>query len=126
MALTNLFMISTTDLTPWENTEVHSVNREDIFEEWVDGDWVTHRVIARTRVSGTVELSFARQADFASFMALMSSARDINGFYPVSVWCSNTNTLETINAFLDIAGDTKWDVTAPIKHNTISVTITQR
>lgn len=73
-----------------------------------------------------MELSFARQADFASFMALMSSARDINGFYPVSVWCSNTNTLETINAFLDIAGDTKWDVTAPIKHNTISVTITQR
>lgn len=124
--LTNLFKVGSTDLTPWEKTENHAVNREDIFEEWIDGDWITHRVIARTRVSGTVQLSFGSQADFADFMALMTSARDADGYYPVSVWCSNTNTLESINAFLDIEGETKWDVTAPIKHNTIAVTITQR
>lgn len=126
MALSNLFVINTTDLTKWENTEKHAVNRQDVFEEWVDGNWVSHRVIARTRVSGTVELSFARETDFASFMTLMSTARNVNGYYPITVWCSNTNSTESVNAFLDISGDTKWDVTAPIKHHTITVTITQR
>lgn len=124
--MTNLFKISSTDLTPWEKTENHDVNRDDVFEEWIDGNWITHRVISRTRISGTVQLSFARQADFNGFLSLMSSARDANGYYPVTVYCSNTGTTETINAFLDISGDTKWDVTAPIKHHTITVVITQR
>lgn len=126
MALTNLFVINTTDLTKWEDTERHAVNREDVYEEWVDGNWVSHRVIARTRVTGSVVLDFARETDFASFMTLMTSARNPSGYYPITVWCSNTNTTESLNAFLDIEGDTKWDVTAPIKHHSITVTITQR
>lgn len=126
MALSNLFVINTTDLTKWENPEKHAVNRQDVYEEWVDGNWVSHRVIARTRISGTVVLSFAREADFTSFMTLMSTARNVNGYYPITVWCSNTNSTESVNAFLDISGDTKWDVTAPIKHHDITVTISQR
>lgn len=126
MPLTNLFKISTTDLTKWEDTTEHAVNREDVYEEWVDGNWVSHRVIARTRVTGTIVLNFAREADFASFMTLMTSARNPSGYYPITVWCSNTNSTENLNAFLDIEGDTKWDVTAPIKHHSITVTITQR
>lgn len=126
MNWTSLFKISTTDLTKWEDTSKHSVNRADVFEEWVDGNWVTHRVIARTRVAGKVTLSFSREADYAAFVALLTSARNADGYYPVTVWCSNTNTTETINAFLDVSGDTKFDVTAPIKHNTVTVEITQR
>lgn len=126
MAWTSLFTISTTDLTKWENKENHKVNREDVWEEWTDGNLITHRVISRTRVSGTVELSFSRESDFSNFISLLTSARNVNGYYPITVWCSNTNTTENLNAFLDVSGDTKWDVTAPIKHNTVTVTITQR
>lgn len=126
MAWTNLFVISSTDLTKWEDTTKHDVNRADVWEEWVDGNWVTHRVIARTNVSGKVVLNFSRESDFSSFISLLSSARNADGYYPVTVWCSNTNSTETINAFLDIDGDTKWDVTAPIKHHSVTVEITQR
>ena len=126
MAWTNLFTIGSTDLTKWEKKEDHTVNREDVYEEWTDGNWITHRVIARTRISGTVKLSFARESDFTNFMTLLSSQRDANGYYPITVWCSNTNTSETLNAFLDVAGDTVWDVTAPIKHHDITIAITQR
>lgn len=126
MAWTNLFVISSTDLTSWEDKEKHQVNRADVWEEWVDGNWVTHRVIARTNVSGKVVLNFSRESDFSSFISLLSSARNADGYYPVTVWCSNTNSTETINAFLDIDGDTKWDVTAPIKHHSVTVEITQR
>ena len=123
---TNLFTIGTTDLTQWERTEEHDVNREDVYEVWTDGNWVDHRVTARTRISGTVVLSFSRAADFSSFLSLLSTARDEEGYYPISVYCSNTGTVETINAYLDIAGETRWNLVAPTKHNTVTVQITGR
>lgn len=126
MAWTSLFTVSTTDLTAWEDTNKHAVNKADIYQEWTDGNWISHRVIARTRVTGTVVLSFSRESDFTAFMTLMSSAKNADGYYAVTVWCNNSNTTETINAFLDFSGDTKWDVTAPIKHHDITVAITQR
>jgi len=122
--MTNLFKISTTDLTQWEDTEQHKVNRDDVFTTWTDGNWVEHREIVRTRISGTVVLGFKREADFTAFITLLSTAQNANGYYPITVWCSNTNTSETINAFLDVSGDTVWDVTAPIKYHQITVTIT--
>ena len=124
--MTNLFKIGNTDLTRWEKTEEHAVNRTDVFDTWTDGNWNDHRVIVRTRITGQVTLSFAKEADYASFMALMVSARDAEGYYPITVWCSNTNTSETLNAYLDIIGDTAFDVTAPIRHHTVTVTITGR
>ena len=124
--MTGLFLIGSTDLTPWENTTRHVVNREDIFASWTDGNWIDHREIVRTRVTGTVVLRFSKEADFASFMSLMTSARDANGYYSVTVWCSNTNSVEMVNVFLDIAGETKWDVTCPRKFHEITVTITGR
>lgn len=124
--MTNLFKISTTDLTKWEDATKHDVNRFDIFEEWVDGNWVNHRVIARTNITGKVVLNFARETDFSAFLSLLSSARNADGYYPITVWCSNTNTSESINAFLDVSGDTKWDVTCPRKHHSVEIKITGR
>lgn len=124
--MTDLFKISTTDLTKWEDTEQHKVNRDDVFTTWTDGNWVEHREIVRTRISGTVVLGFKRETEFTAFMTLLTTARDVNGYYPVTVWCSNTNTSETIDAFLDLEGDTYWDVTAPIKYHRVTVQITGR
>lgn len=126
MALTNLFTVGSTDLTKWEKTEDHDVNRIDVYETWTDGNWVDHRVIARTRINGTVQLGFSKEADFTSFLNTLSSNRDAEGYYPITVWCSNTNSTASINAYLDIAGDTVWDVTCPRKYHQIAVTITGR
>lgn len=126
MALTNLFKISSTDLTKWEDATKHNVNRTDMYEEWRDGNWNLHREIARTQISGSVVLNFSRAADFNSFITLLTSARNADGYYSISVYCSNTGTTETLNAFLDVAGDTAWDVTAPIKHHRVTVNITGR
>lgn len=124
--MTNLFKISTTDLTKFEDTTKHDVNRFDVFEEWVDGNWVNHRVIARTNITGKVVLNFARETDFSAFLSLLSSARNADGYYPITVWCSNTNTSESVNAFLDVSGDTVWDVTCPRKHHSVEIEITGR
>lgn len=124
--MTNLFKIGTTDLTAWEKTDKHNVNRDDVFESWTDGNWIDHRVIARTRIIGTVVLSFARPADYTAFLALLTSARDAEGFYPITVYCSNTGTTESINAFLNVNGATAWDLTTPRVHQTVTIGITGR
>lgn len=124
--MTNLFKIDTTDLTPWEKTSEHDANKTEVWEEWTDGNLVTHRVVSRTRVTGKVILNFSRLTDYTAFLTLLSTKRNVNGYYPVSVYCSNTDTLETVNAFLDVSGDTQFDVTAPIKHYSVTISITER
>ena len=124
--MTNLFKIDTTDLTPWEKTSEHEANKTEVWEEWTDGNLVTHRVVSRTRVTGKVILNFSRLTDYTAFLTLLSTKRTVNGYYPVSIYCSNTDTLETVNAFLDVSGDTQFDVTAPIKHYSVTISITER
>lgn len=121
-----LFAIGATDLTKYEDKEKHNVNQEKMYSSWTDGNWVEHREVVRTRISGTVELSFPRATDYATFLSLLSSSITADGYYPVKAWCSNTNTTETFNAFLTIGGDTKWDVTCPIKWQGITVDILER
>ena len=126
MAWTNLFTINTTDLTSYEDTEKHSVNKADVFDAWTDGNWIEHRNLSRTRISGTVVLKFKSPTEYSTFLGLLTSERTSDGYYPVTVYCSNTGTSETINAFLDVVSETKWDVTAPLKHQTVTLQITQR
>lgn len=124
--MTNLFKIDTTDLTPWEKTSEHEANKTEVWEEWTDGNLVTHRVVSRTKVTGKVILNFSRLTDYTAFLTLLATKRNVNGYYPVSIYCSNTDTLETVNAFLDVSGDTQFDVTAPIKHYSVTISITER
>lgn len=120
------FKIGATDLTPWEDIQNHDVNREDVYETWTDGNWADHRVVVRTRVTGKVSLGFDKAADFAAFQALLSSARDAEGYYPITVYCANTGTLETVNAYLDTSGADKWDLKNSRQWQVVTVEITGR
>lgn len=120
------FKIGATDLTPWEDIQNHDVNREDVYETWTDGNWVDHRVVVRTRITGKISLGFAKAADFAAFQALLISARDAEGYYPITVYCANTGTSETVNAYLDTSGADKWDRTNSRQWQVVTVEITGR
>ena len=121
-----LFKIDSTDLTAWEDKEQHSVNQEEVYASWTDGNYIDHREVVRTRISGSVVLKFKKESDFNTFKALLTSARSVNGYYPVTVWVSNLQTSETINAFLSVTGETKWDVTCPRAWRGVSISIVQR
>lgn len=120
------FKISSTDLSGYEDIQNHSVQLLDEYETWVDGNHVTHRVITRTRISGTVILGFKKATDFAALQTLLGSAKDANGYYPISVYCNNTGACESVNAFLDIQGADKWDVTNSRQWQVVTITISQR
>lgn len=124
--MTNLFKIGPADFTPWEQTDKHVLNRVDVYESWTDGNWTDHRVIARTRFEGSVVLSFSRTVNYTAFLNTLEQRRTPDGYYYVSVYCSDTGQLESFAAFLDVEGATKFDVTCPRIHQTITVNITER
>lgn len=121
-----IFKIGTTDLTNWVDRENYNCNITDVFQNWTDGNWVDHREVVRTQIKATITLKFPRETDFNAFKALLTSQRDVNGYYPVTVWVNNTQTEESINAFIDTSAVTKWDVTCPRKWRSVSVAVTQR
>lgn len=120
------FKIGSSDWTAWEDIQSHDVQREDVCETWTDGNWVDHRVIARTRISGKVQLGFFRAADFAAFAAQLSSAKDAEGYYSITVYCQTTGTMETINAYLDVSTEAKWDLTNGRQWQVATIKITGR
>lgn len=121
-----LFKIGNTDLTPWVKKDSFSASREPVFQSWTDGNWTERREYVRTRLTGSVPLSFTRAADFAAFLALLTSERNVNGYYHVTIWNSNAGASETISAFLTYAGDTKFDVTCPRKWQGGTVAVFER
>lgn len=120
------FKIDTTDITPAIDVQSYAVNREDIFEEWEDGNWITHRVIARTRYAGAFQVGFSKAADFADFTALLAAKKTSGGYFPVTAYINNTGATETFNAFLDVANeDDKWDSVNSRQWQVTTVTVTQ-
>lgn len=121
------FKIDTTDISAYIDVQSYAVNRKDVFEEWEDGNWITHRVIARTRYSGSFQAGFASAADFTAFMTLLSTKKNADGYYPVTAYINNTGTTETFNAFLDVANDDdKWDAKHSRQWQVSTVAVTQR
>ena len=104
--------ISTTDLTSAVDVQTYKCRREDVYTQWTDGDWIDHRSVARTRISGSCKVGFSSATAYANFLTLLSSSQASDGSYPLSVYVLNTGTLENINAFLDIQDESKWALAA--------------
>ena len=120
------FKIDTTDISAHIDVQNYAVNREDVFEEWEDGNWITHRVIARTRYAGSFQVGFAKGSDFTSFMTLLNTKKTANGYYPVTAYINNTGASVTFNAFLDVVNEEdKWDAKHSRQWQVSTVNVTQ-
>lgn len=126
MAKKIFFQIAGTDLTAYADIQNYSVNEEDVYQSWTDGNWVEHRDVVRRRVEGEVKLGFAKAADFAAFAALLISARQTGGWYPVTVYVNNTGAVMNIEAFLAVKGAGKWDLKNGRQWLVQTIQITQR
>lgn len=105
------FKIGSTDLTAYLDVQSYAVNLEDMFDTWEDGNWITHRVIARQRRSGTFSLGFDTAASFAAWTALLASAKTAGGYYAVTAYINNTGSTDAFNAYLDVSNpEDKWDL----------------
>ena len=57
----------------------YDVNYEDVNEDWEDANYVTHRIVPRTKVKGSLELQFASKYDYNNFIRLLQLNSKING-----------------------------------------------
>lgn len=121
-----IFKIGNTDLTAFVDKTAHSANKAEESSSWTDGNWIDHVETVRTRVTGSDTLKFKRKTDFDTFFALLTSERNANHYYPITVWVDNTQTSETVNAFLSVTGDTVWDVTCPREWRGVTVSYRER
>lgn len=120
------FKIGSTDLTEFADIQNYLVNKADVYQDWTDGNWVDHREIVRTRISGTITLGFKKATDWSAFLALLTAQRNAAGYYPITLYVNNTGQTETVDAFLDLSGSGKWDLLNSRFWRVITVTVTQR
>lgn len=120
------FKIGSTDLTDYVDIQNYDINREDEYESWTDANGYEHREVIRKRVSGSIALGFKTAASFASFNALMTSARQTGGYYAVTLYVNNTGATVTTNAFLDLSSEAKWDLTNSREWHVQTVTVKER
>ena len=120
------FKIGTTDLTEYADIQNHNINKEDVYQDWTDGNWIAHRDIVRTRISGSFQLGFKDSTAWTSFLTLLSTQKNAAGYYQVTVYVNNTGAEETINAFLDLQAAGKWDILNSRFWRVVTVNLTER
>ena len=57
----------------------YDVNYEDINEDWEDADYVTHRIVPRSKITGDMELLFPDKTRYNKFLQLIKMNREVNG-----------------------------------------------
>ena len=105
------------DLTPFLDIQDFSINQEEVYAEWTDGNYNIHRNIMRTQMKGTVTVGFSSSTDYETFLAnmetLKTSQGNFYGFYNVESWVCNMGSAsgtQTYRAYITPVGSAKWDL----------------
>ena len=101
MADYQIFKIGSVDYTSLIKTQDYDVNIENVTETWVDGNYVNHTSIIRTRITGTVHLVLTK-AQYQQLLTDLETAKTAPGIYTLGVHVNNSTTateLTTISAY---------------------------
>ena len=99
----NLLVIGAYDFTQHIKVPSWKVNKEPKYKEWEDANYLTHREITRTEVSGSFTLIYDDISDLDFFFdtvdALVTASP--TGAIPMTLYCNNIHNTETVNAFIN-------------------------
>lgn len=96
-----MLFTAVSDFTPFIISKTYKVNKQDVYETWTDANGITHRVIYRTKISGSFEMQFINRAMYDVFIDELESIKT-DGYYPVELYVNNLLTTKTANVFLQI------------------------
>ena len=102
MADYQIFSIGSVDYTNLIKRQDYDVNVENVIETWVDGNYINHTSIIRTRISGTVHLVLTK-AQYQQLLTDLENAKTAPGIYTLGVHVNNSTTateLTTISAYV--------------------------
>lgn len=102
MEITNtVFKIGNNDYSGHVIAGTYNVNEYDEYTLWEDANKREHRDVIRTRIEGSFDMFFNSAEDFQTFYQTYKAAADASGLTPITVMNNTTNTLVSINAYID-------------------------
>ncbi len=121
-----LLNINGIDFTHFITVPSYKVNRQNEYIEWQDANFIVHRFLTRTRVSGTCTMMFDDKDEYYTFLDTVEENKVTAGYIPgCTIYCDNIH--ETVLADLYIDLDPPEAV--PLfgsKHEGFEITITER
>lgn len=98
----NLLVINGSDFTKHIKVPSYKVNKTQQYEEWEDANYLKHREITRTKVSGSFTLIYDDISELDGFFDTVETliAASSTGAIQMTVYLNNLHTTATINAFI--------------------------
>lgn len=98
--MNTLVIVNNTDITPYIDWESYNVIEEQMYESWLDGNYVEHRIYTRSHMKGSfrVWLCGIDGMDIDAFMELWKGATE-NHVTTMAVYDKVNNKMQAINAY---------------------------
>ena len=103
-----LLTINSIDFTSKINQRKYNIQKKPVYTSWTDGNGITHRVVTRTRVSGSFSMSFLSVSDYDDFKSAVAAVKTNGDYCPISIYVNNTKETLSINAFVDFETTLRW------------------
>lgn len=80
----------------------YDMDSTDKYESWQDGNYVEHRIIVTSKVTGSFKVVCSNETiDLDDFRAIFDNAAD-NGVVNMSVWVTNQGVTKAISAYYNM------------------------
>lgn len=95
-------VVNSTDITSHIVDGTYKINSSDQYESWKDGNGVEHRIIVRTKVSGSFDFVCCdKTITLSDFLTLWNGAVN-NGVVLIGLTVLNEGRFDAINAYYEI------------------------
>lgn len=106
-----LFQIGANDLTDYIDIQNYDVQKDPVYEEWTDGNYVKHRNVVRTRIKGKLKIGFRSNTDVTTFLSILAANVQSGDYYSAQIFTNDDNTLNSANIFIKDVATIKRDLT---------------
>ena len=117
-----MFIINSNDYTKYIQDGTYNINKVDIGDSWVDGNYKQHRNHV-LKVQGSFDMAFITDDEYSSFLSDIEDAKNSDGYVECNLFVVNENTNDDIECFLTVTTKNYKPVNNVHVVNMISVTI---
>lgn len=123
-----LFVVNNKDFTHHITVPSYKVNKNQSYEEWTDSNYVTHREITRTKVSGNFKLLYDEIVELDEFFDTIEALKvaSDDGSIEATVYLNNLHTTETVHVFVSYSPSNEKPFFQKQKVSGFEVTIEER
>lgn len=113
------------DITRYIDKDTYKVNHEDLYESWLNANFVENRIIVRQKVSGSFNIRCGNGLTLAHFLSNWYGAVD-NGVVTLGVFVQSKNAFEAIEAYFSFEGQKHVQHSNGAYYDELTVNIQER